>query len=90
MDRFLSANLGRNMDMAIRWPISHCTSFTFVGLRISIMAYFSRFALIPRCDSMKSSNFPLSTSNTHFSGLSPRLCFRKAANTSARSLECWN
>ena len=67
--RVLSANLGRNLDMAARGPIKRCTSFTFVGLRISIMTlHFSRFALIPCCFSMKPKNFSLSTPNTHFLG----------------------
>jgi len=90
MGRVLSANLGRNLDMAVKWPIKHCTSFTFVGLRISIMAlHFSGFASIPHCVSMKPKNFPLSTPNRLFSGLSLRMCFRSDINTSTKSFECY-
>jgi len=58
MGPVLSANFGRNLDMAVRQPIKRCTSFTFFGLRISIMAlHFSGFASIPRV-SMKPKKFP--------------------------------
>ena len=33
MGRVLSANLGRNHDMAVRHPTKCCTSLTLVGLR---------------------------------------------------------
>jgi len=52
--RVWSASIGRNLDMAVRWPTKRCTSLTLVGLCISIMAlHFSGFSSIPRCVSMK-------------------------------------
>jgi len=33
----LSTNLGKNLDMVVRRPISRCTYFTFVGRCISII-----------------------------------------------------
>jgi len=89
MGRVLSANFSRNLDMAIRRPIKRCTYFIFIGLCISIMVlHYSGFASIPRSVSMTPKNFLLSTPNTHFSGLSLRLCFRSAVNTSTKSFEC--
>jgi len=76
MGHVLSANFGRNLDMVVRRPINRCTSFTFVGLRISIMTlHFSGFASIPHYVSMKPNNFLPSTPNMHFLGLSMRMCF---------------
>jgi len=85
----LSTNLGKNIDMVVRRPTKHCTSFTFARLRISIMAlHFSGFAMIPHCMSMKPKNFLLLTPKMHFSGLSLRLFFRSVVNTSTKSFEC--
>ena len=39
MGRVLSASLGRNVDIAVRWSTKRCTSLTFVGLRIWIIAF---------------------------------------------------
>jgi len=85
----LSANLGRKREMAVNLATSRCTSLTFVGLLISIIAWhFSGFASIPRCVSMKQRNLPLSTPKVHFSRLSLMLYVRRALKTSAKSAEC--
>jgi len=85
----LSANLGRKREMAVSLPTSRYTSLMFVGLLISIIVWhFSGLASIPRCVSMKPRNFPSSTLNVHFSGLSLMLYVCSALKTSARSAEC--
>jgi len=38
MGLVLSANLGKNLNIAVNHPISRCISLMFVGLLISIMA----------------------------------------------------
>jgi len=79
MDWVCSASFGRNLDIAIRWPIKHWTSLTLVGLHISMIAFhFSGLALMPRCVSMKPRNLPLLTLKMHFSGLRLRLYCRSA------------
>jgi len=89
MGRILLPSLGRNLDMVVKRPTKRCTSLTFVGLYISIIAlHFSGFSSIPRCVSINRKNFPLSTLNTHFSRLSPSLYFQRVANTLAKSFEC--
>jgi len=46
----LYANFGRKLEMAVSLPTSRCTSLTFMGLLMSIIAWhFSRLASIPRC-----------------------------------------
>jgi len=53
-----SASFGKNLDMAVRWPIRHWTSLKLLGLRISMMAVqFSGFASMSRYMSMKPKNF---------------------------------
>jgi len=75
----LSANLGRKREMVVNLPTSRCTSLTFVGLLMSIIAWhFSGFVSIPRCVSMKPRNLPPSTPKVHFSGLSLMLYVRRA------------
>jgi len=90
MGRVCSANLGRNLDMAVRRPTRRCTSLTLVGLHISIIAlHYLRLASIPRCVSMKPRNFQLSTSKIHFLGLSVRLYYHRAKNTADKSCACY-
>jgi len=85
----LPANFGRKHEMAVSLPTSRCTFLMFTGLLISIMVWhFSGLASIPHCMSIKPRNFPPSTPNVHFSGLSLMLYVRKASKTSARSAEC--
>jgi len=52
-----SASFGRNLEMAVKWPIRRWTSLILLGLRISIIAvHFSRFASMSRCVSIKPRN----------------------------------
>jgi len=63
--------------MVVSRVMSHWTSLTLLGLRISRMAlHFSRLASMLRCVSMKPRNLPRSTPKTHFSGLRRRLYCR--------------
>jgi len=76
--------------MAVNLPTSRCTSLTFVGLLMSIIAWhFSGFPSIPRFVSMKLRNLPPSTPKVHFSRLSLMLYVRRALKTSAKSAECY-
>jgi len=85
----LSANLGRKREIAVNLPTRRCTSLTFVGLLMLIIAWhFSGLASIPRCVSMNPRNLPPSTPKVHFSGLSLMLYARRALKTSARYAEC--
>jgi len=84
-----SASFGRNQDIAVRWPIKRWTFLTLVGLRISMITlHFSELASMSRCVSMKPRNLPMSMLKTHFSGLSLRLYYRSAENTTDKSSTC--
>ena len=62
-----------NLESAAIRPVSCCTSFTDVGLRMAIIAtHLSGFASIPLLVSKKPKNLPVSTPKTHFSGFNLR------------------
>ena len=54
--------LDTNLFSAATFPLRLCTSFTFLGGFISIMArILSEFASIPLCDTINPRNFPAVT-----------------------------
>ena len=84
-----SVRRGTNLERAVRRPRSCCTSMMFFELlMLSISWHLSWLAFIPLWVSMKPINFPPSTPNVHFSGLSFILAPLRALNTSSRSFTC--
>jgi len=74
-----------NLLRAAILPLRRCTSFTFVGGDISIIALtLSGFASILLCDIIKPRNFPYGTTNIHLDGFSFMLYFQRVLKVSSK------
>jgi hypothetical protein len=74
-----------NLLKAAMHPVNFCTSWRLLGGFILVIAdTFSRLGLIPRWETVYSSNFPEGTPNVHFSGFSFILNFLMLSKVSAR------